>query len=158
MSLDVYLELEGAAGERMPYIPVREDGRIVHYTKEAWDEKYPDRPFPHWITPERDDGEVYTGNITHNLARMARKVPIMGHTLHTYLWRPDEINVTKAEQLITPLRLGLLRLVRLEGSREHYEQYNPENGWGNYNGLVRFTEEYLAACEMWPDAKVSVWR
>jgi hypothetical protein len=155
MSLDVYLELEGAAGERMPYIPVREDGRIAHYTKEAWDEKHPDRPFPHWITPERDDGEVYTGNITHNLGPMAREVVIPGHSLYMYLWRPDEIGVEYARDLIRPLEIGL---IVLRENPDGFKQYNPENGWGNYELLVQFTEEYVVACEMWPDAKVSVWR
>ena len=63
--------------------------------------------------------------------------------------------MTKAEQLIAPLRVGL---DVLRGDPKRFRQFNPENGWGDYEGLIEFVEEYLAACEMYPDADVSVWR
>jgi len=94
--------------------------------------------------------EVFTRNITHNLAEMAEAVGIYKH-----LWRPDEIGIIKARELIEPLQKGLERLRTFP---ETFKQYNPENGWGSYEGLIRFTEEYLAACEENPDATVEVDR
>lgn len=38
------------------------------------------------------------------------------------------------------------------------KKFNPKNGWGSYGGLVKFVEDYLAACIENPTAKVSVWR
>lgn len=48
---------------------------------------------------------VYSANITHNLGKMADEASI-----YYALWRPDEIGITKAGQLIIPLREGLLLL------------------------------------------------
>jgi hypothetical protein len=75
--------------------------------------------------------------------------------IYEYLWRPEEIGITKAEQLIKPLRDGLARLV---ADPESFKKHNPDNGWGDYGGLVEFVREYIAACEANPDADVSVWR
>lgn len=94
--------------------------------------------------------QVYWRNITHNLTRMAYAAGIYKH-----LWRPDEIGVTKAGDLIQPLRDGL---ARLESDPDTYSAYNPENGWGSYEGLVAFVRDYLAACEANPDADVRVSR
>lgn len=49
--------------------------------------------------------EVFGSNITHNLGEMAEEAGIYKH-----LWRPEEIGITKADQLIAPLREGLARL------------------------------------------------
>lgn len=92
----------------------------------------------------------YDANITHNLGRMAREAGI-----YEPLWRPDEVGITHARQLIEPLRAGL---VRLKANPEHYKQFNPPNGWGSYDRFVPWIEEYLAACESCPDATVSVSR
>lgn len=94
--------------------------------------------------------EVYTDNITHNLNKMADAAGI-----YNCLWRPDEINITKASELIEPLTEGLSKLMF---HPEVYKAYNPENGWGSYDGLVKFVQEYLDECKDHPDAQVSVWR
>lgn len=94
--------------------------------------------------------EVYDANITHNLAKMAGEAGIYKH-----LWRPDEIGITHASQLIEPLRTGL---ALLRSDEPRFSQFNPSNGWGSYDSLVRFVKEYLEACEENPDAKVSVSR
>lgn len=94
--------------------------------------------------------EVYSSNITHNLGAMAKEAGIYMH-----LWRPDEIGVTKAEQLIAPLTEGL---ARLKAEPEHYSKFNAPNGWGLYEHFVPFVEKYLVACVENPDAEVTVWR
>lgn len=94
--------------------------------------------------------EVYWRNITHNLNRMATEAGI-----YKELWRPDEIGITKAAQLIEPLTKGL---ELLRSDPERFRAFNPENGWGSYEGLCNFVESYLAACRAEPDADVRVSR
>jgi hypothetical protein len=102
-----------------------------------------------WLEEKRPC-QVYECNITHNLNRMADEAGVYKH-----LWRPDEIGVTTAHELIEPLRAGL---ARLESDPERFKKLNPENGWGSYEGLVNFVTEYLAACEAHPEATVRVSR
>ena len=91
---------------------------------------------------------IYDANITHNLNKMAEEAGIYKH-----LWRPEEIGVTKAQQLIAPLRAGL-ELLKADPAR--FEKHNASNGWGMYEHFVPFVENYLAACEENPDATVEV--
>ena len=94
--------------------------------------------------------EVYEANITHNLTDMAEAAGI-----YEVIWRPEECGVKKAEDIISALEKGLHTL---KSNREIMEGFNPENGWGSYDGFVTFVEEYLAACKENPDAEISVWR
>ena len=104
-----------------------------------------------WLTkPVTTVAEVYSRNITHNLNRMADAAGIYQH-----LWRPDELGITTAGELIEPLAEGLANLNADPGT---FEKLNPENGWGSYEGLVNFVTEYLAACREHPDAAVRVSR
>lgn len=93
---------------------------------------------------------IYEANITHNLGKMAVAAGIYGH-----LWRPDENGITKAGQLIEPLRAGL---ALLESDPDRFEKFNSPNGWGMYAHFVPFVEKYLRACEDEPDADVRVSR
>lgn len=123
-------------------------------------------------------GTVYEANITHNLGKMADAAG-----LYEAMWRPELVvappevaaqirqlekerrwseaddlksgRTAKARDLIPLLQAGL---ARLRGDPQRYQAFNPENGWGNYDGLVRFTADYLAACEEHPDAVVRVSR
>ncbi len=147
MSLDVYLMLSDAVPVE-PKIHVRRDGATVAIDRAEWDQLHPDRE-PVTVV-EQDTRCAYQANITHNLNRMAKECD-----LYEPLWRPEEINATLGKHLIEPLRHGLARL-RFE--RERLEQFNPPNGWGDYDGLCRFTADYLAACEQWPDALIEVWK
>jgi hypothetical protein len=49
-------------------------------------------------------------------------------------------------------------LTLLKADRARFEQLNPENGWGDYDVLVRFVSNYLAACIEHPDALVEADR
>jgi hypothetical protein len=145
MSLDVYLTMNGEQTPLGSGIFVREGGENKEITRAEWDEKFPGRE-PVNANVETSDGEVYSANITHNLNSMAREAGI-----YEQLWRPDEIGAKKASQLIEPLRAGLSLL---KSDPERFKKFNPSNGWGTYEGLVTFTENYLKACEEWPDAEV----
>ena len=94
--------------------------------------------------------QVYWANITHNLAPMAKKAGIYRH-----LWRPSEIGITKAGQLINPLMVGL---ALLKSDPERFKAFDSSNGWGLYELFVPFVDKYLAACIDNPDADVTVSR
>lgn len=96
----------------------------------------------------RDD--LYSANITHNLNTMAKAVGIYRH-----LWRPDELGIEIAGELIEPLRQSL---AKLKADPEQYRKYDAPNGWGKYEHLVEFVKKYLQACEQNPEARVSVSR
>jgi hypothetical protein len=93
---------------------------------------------------------VYGSNITHNLGRMAEEAGIYQH-----LWRPEEIGITTAEQLIEPLSVGL---ALLKSDPARFKAFNAPNGWGMYEHFVPFVEKNLDACRENPDAIISVCR
>jgi hypothetical protein len=94
--------------------------------------------------------QVYQSNITHNLNAMAEEAGIYKH-----LWRPEEIGITNAEELIQPLQAGLDLLL---SDPTRFEKHNPLNGWGSYAGFVGFVQGYLKACKKHPDATVEASR
>lgn len=93
---------------------------------------------------------LFDANITHNLGAMAEEAGIYKH-----LWRPEEIGIIKAEQLVEPLREGL---ALMKSDPPRFEKHNPSNGWGSYAVFVPWIERYLAACEENPTGLVSVSR
>ncbi len=94
--------------------------------------------------------EVFSANITHNLGEMAKAAGI-----YEALWRPEEIGVTKAKDLIPRIRRGLKKL---KSDPEKFKTMNPKNGWGSYDVFVPWIEKYLKACEENPDAEISADR
>ena len=100
--------------------------------------------------PETEDIEVFWANITHNLNTMAYKAGIYYHC-----WRPDEIGISKAKELIQPLTDGLDRLKRFP---VYFEQFNASNGWGLYEHFVPWVEKYLKACISNPNATIGISR
>lgn len=94
--------------------------------------------------------EVFEANITHNLNRMASAAGI-----YECVWRPEEHGFETAGQIVVPLKAGLERLKADPGT---YQPYSAENGWGTYEQFIPWLEEYLAACEAHPDARIEVGR
>jgi len=94
--------------------------------------------------------EVYSRNITHNLTGMALEAGIYQH-----LWRPEEIEIEFAHQLILPLTRGLELLL---SDPTRFEAFNAPNGWGTYKDFVGFVEDYLMACEEFPNALIDISR
>lgn len=100
---------------------------------------------------------VYSGNITHNLNEMAREVKLSnGLTLYDVLWRPDEQEGLKfAKDIAKLLDEGGNILL---SDPEHFMKFDPENGWGSYEGLCDFVYKYSNACWDNPDAELRVSR
>jgi len=152
LSLDVYLEVEGKVSEKKDpthKIFVRKDGRTQEISRAEWDELNPGVEPVTW-SGEDEPGRVFHYNITHNLNTMAEAAD-----LYKPLWRPDEIGITKAVQLIPYLQRGINTLLE---DPAKFKKLNPENGWGNYDNLVEFVAKYLIACRENPEANVRVWR
>jgi hypothetical protein len=147
MSLDVSLISKTPVLKRGTGVFVRDGGGNRELTIAEVKERYPNSDI---TEQEFETNEVYEANITHNLNRMADAAGIYEH-----LWTPDKIGITKAIQLIDPLREGLHKL---KSDRAKYEAFNPSNGWGSYEGLVSFVQNYLDACYQWPDADIEVSR
>lgn len=150
MSLDVYLVMKGFTKTHDGSgIFVRENGATKEISRAEWDERFPNRE-PVVLEKQYESDTVYESNITHNLNKMADEAGIYSH-----LWRPEEIGINKAEQLIEPLKTGL-KLLKSDPAR--FGKLNPSNGWGTYEGLVNFVTAYLDACIRYPQAEVSVSR
>ena len=99
---------------------------------------------------------VYEGNITHNLGKMAEAVGLdNGLTLYDVLWRPDEHELKFARDISELLDEGWNTLL---SDPEYYRKFNPENGWGSYDGLCDFVYKYRNACWDNPDAELRVSR
>lgn len=94
--------------------------------------------------------DVFSQNITHNLGSMAEEAGIYQHC-----WRPEEIGITHAKQLIEPLRTAI---IAMEADPPRFEKHNASNGWGLYEHFLPWLKKYLAACEEYPDAAVRVSR
>jgi hypothetical protein len=94
--------------------------------------------------------EVYSANITHNLGKMAKEAGIYQH-----LWRPEELGITKASELIKPLTEGYQRLVN---DPDKFKQYDSPNGWGMYEHFLPFVKQYIDACVTNPYAEVKASR
>jgi len=147
MSLDLWLEIETPPMEIEPSdaIFVRRDGKTVEISRAEWDRLHPgDDP----VAISRDPTNVYGDNITHNVTKMAIEADLY------FLWHPDEHGINHASEMIPKLRVGIKKL---KDNPDHMKTFNPSNGWGNYEDLLRFAEGVLDACELNPEAKVRTW-
>jgi hypothetical protein len=93
---------------------------------------------------------VFEKNITHNLGTMAEEAG-----LYDYLWEPENVGIVYAAQLIEPLSTGL-ELLKSDPGR--FREFDPPNGWGDYDGLINFVDSYLKACIENPDATIEISR
>lgn len=145
MSLDVYLQEQDATLAQSPLhaIPIRDHGQIRYITQDEWDKRFPG--VEPWSV-SHDPITLYWANITHNLGMMAAEAGI-----YNELWHPENVGISTAHELIDPLMEGLSRLAK---NPDHYKQFNPSNGWGDYEGLVKFIRDYIEACHKYPNASV----
>ena len=93
-----------------------------------------------------EEETVYDANITHNLGKMAREADI-----YKALWLPEELNITKAKDLIPLLEKGF---ADLKNRPEYFKKFNSPNGWGMYEHFLPFVEKYLNACIEYKEADV----
>ena len=89
---------------------------------------------------------IFAQQVTHNLNTMAGACGLYG-----VMWHASEDEGTLGRDCIERLEKGL---AELKAHPDHYRKFNPENGWGSYNGLVKAAEKILEACKRYPDYKV----
>lgn len=171
MSLDVSLIMRGAAiPNTSSGIFIRENGETKEISEQEWNKRFPNKEPVRVQLEDVTSDEVYSANITHNLGVMADEAGI-----YEALWRPHRLkdgyniseddheaerefenkNPSVAKDIIGKLALGL---DVLKSDPEHFKKFNPNNGWGDYDGLIEFAENYLKACEQYPDAEIEVSR
>jgi len=97
-----------------------------------------------------DHFTIFDSNVTHNLTDMAAKAGI-----YQCLWNPQKLNIEYAKDLIEPLKKGLSKL---STEPAFFKKFNPKNGWGSYGVLLKFCNEYLFACQRFPDSYIHTWR
>lgn len=93
---------------------------------------------------------LFDANITHNLGTMAKELGI-----YEIVWRPEEVGVKTAEELISPLIKGI---AKAESDPAYYRTFDSPNGWGKYEHFIPWLKKYLAACIENPNAIVRVSR
>ena len=151
MSLDVYLTMDGVKSSGGSGIFFRENGQTKEISLEEWESRFPGREPVRVIAEEGDgNGEVFSANVTHNMCDMADEAG-----LYKPLWRPEEVGITKAHQLIPILEAGIKLM---ESDPERFEKFNPDNGWGSYDVFLPWVKDYLCACKQYPEAKITVSR
>lgn len=94
--------------------------------------------------------ELYDCNITHNLTDMAEDAGI-----YKAVWRPEEIDLEKAGQAAPIIKKGL-ELLKSDPNR--FKAFNPENGWGDYDGFVNFLDDLVENMEKFPSADIEASR
>lgn len=94
--------------------------------------------------------ELFDANITHNLGNMASEAGVYG-----VVWRPEESEISQAQQLIEPLTAGI---ALMKADPERFKKLNAPNGWGKYKHFLPWLERYLEACKAFPEARVEAER
>lgn len=88
--------------------------------------------------------EVWSANITHNVARMARAAG-----LYDVMWDSND----KKSRDIKPLLI--LGIKELKDNPEKYKAMNPSNGWGSYEHLLFCAENFLSQIKKYPASEIS---
>ena len=96
---------------------------------------------------------VWTENITHNLNTMADAVKVRDTTLYKVLWYPEELGLNTGKKILPFLMEGIEVIL---ADPDRFKQYNPSNGWGDYNNLVEFVKSYIIACTEFPDGVIEI--
>jgi hypothetical protein len=88
------------------------------------------------------------GNYTRNVSPMWRKA--MTAAAGNQMSIQDTDGMTGAEAL--PLLAAAL--VHMLRNQAEYEEMNPENGWGDYEGATEFMRDCVWACAAHPNAVI----
>ena len=143
MSLDITIISPEPIIKKSTGIYARIDGTTRELTKEEAIAHFPDvDPFWH-------------GNITHNLCRMAEDCMSFDeydqyYNLYDLLWR-DTQALFEGNYINVYIAHLAYCLYVLKNDSKHFKQFNPPNGWGTYEQLVNFAEEFIKALVSMPE-------
>ena len=160
MSLDFHIKTKTRKIlHRGTGVHIRENGQTVELqTLEEVKAHFPDADLSGIAVNEWEDDELLHVNLTHNLTEMAQHVPVFGtdYTAYDLLWHPENIKelpketITHEDEGWEEERITLTALYRrwffdasfyISEHRKELERFNPENGWGSYDGLLAKTTE-----------------
>jgi len=88
---------------------------------------------------------VNIGNMTYNVAPMYKQA--LGYSLM-------DLNDRLAGEVVNELRLGI---EDMRNNPEKYEKLNPANGWGNYEGALKYLSKLYSACCEHPSCIIKVY-
>jgi hypothetical protein len=91
--------------------------------------------------------EIYETNVTYNLSKMYYKC-IDKEKGFKYL---HGMSCKKALPIINEAIKDLVN------NKKDYEELNPKNGWGSYEGLLQILREMRKVCEDYPDGDIEVY-
>lgn len=143
MSLDLYIISKTPVSHLGTGVFVRQNGANVELSVDEVKKAYPDSEVE---VREYEDNEVWHGNITHNMGKMAKQVSVSVYTLYQLLWRPEETDLVPdghpTQRYLDCLGIAL---EKLKADKDRLLVYNPSNGWGTYRDLLNFTADFLDA-------------
>lgn len=142
MSLDLYIISPEPVKNVTTGVFYRKDGKTLECkTLDQVKYAFPDMDVSNVNVYEYETDEFWHGNLTHNLAEMARQVKLDGYTLYDMMWQPDKhgiINVTY--EYVDRVN----RMVDILGELDEtvIKNTTPENGWGTYDQLLCVASEF----------------
>ena len=99
---------------------------------------------------------IHVGNITHNMNKMAEHVPVSDAlNLYNVLWRPEESNLNTTDDIFDYVTTGVKYMIE---HKDELLQYNPDNGWGDYDALLNFARCVGNACLLNPECEIEANR
>lgn len=152
MSLDITIISPKPVKRKSTGIFARIDGQTRELTREEAIKHFPD------VNPESiqeieiETNEFWHGNITHNLREMAEEcLSFEGYyNLYDLLWRNTQEPFTENYINAYIAHLSYCLYV-LKNDPEHFKKFNPANGWGDYEQLCEFVEEFIRALMDMPE-------
>lgn len=87
------------------------------------------------------ESELFTYNLTHNLANMARMAGV-----YAPIWHPNDPPYPRYEKAIDLIAILDHGIKKMEANPEYYKKFNPLNKWGSYDGLLKALNAIKHAC------------
>lgn len=155
MSLDLYIKSNTPVLHRGTGVYIRDNGETKELTtKQEVLTHFPDIN-PDDIKESTYESDTYFHlNLTHNLTEMAIKCKIISictpktqdifATLYDFLWHPKDnlgISIPNMDYLEDVMECYR----KLLEEKDFFKQFNPSNGWGTYEQLLKKTKEYINA-------------
>ena len=111
--------------------------------------------------PAFETNEFWHGNITHNLCRMAEDCMSFDeydqcYNLYDLLWRDTQAPFEGNYINVYIAHLAYCLYV-LKNDPEYFKQFNPPNGWGTYEQLCQFTEDFIKALITMPEGSYIIY-
>ena len=156
MSLDIYIISPEPIKKKSTGIYARIDGQTRELTKEEAIAHFPDVNPNSIIEEEHETNEFWHGNITHNLTEMAEDCLSSNnsdYTLYDLLWRDTQEPFTGDYVNAYIAHLAYCLYV-LKNDPEHFKKFNPSNGWGTYEQLCDFVEQFIKALVNMPPGSI----